>query len=99
MFCKQVTCPSSEALLSYGTIALTLDEEAQVKSHLAGCDFCGAELQLLIDHSPVDEEFDLPEIPLDLRCLAEALLCGHSMRMEGFLETSFEKEPLTLTDA
>jgi len=43
-----------------------------VKDHLEVCDFCSAELPLLAHHT-AERGFKAPEIPLDLRILAESL--------------------------
>ena len=99
VFCKQATCPSSEMLLSYRSLGLAAEQRAWVASHLAACDFCGAELQLLTKYSPICEEYALTDIPLNLRHLAEALLSGGQLKPESFAETVYEKERLTLTDA
>jgi hypothetical protein len=46
-----------------------------VKDHLEVCDFCSAELPLLAHHTAgADRGFKTPEIPLDLRILAESIL-------------------------
>ncbi len=99
LFCKQATCPSSEMMLSYQRAALATERREWIASHLAACDFCGAELQLLTEHSPLEEEYVLVDIPLSLRRLAEALLGGGLLNQETFAETVYEKERLTLTDA
>lgn len=99
LFCKQATCPSSETLLKYQQVGLAAEQRARVASHLAACDFCGAELQLLTKHSTTDEKYVLTNIPLNLRRLAEALLGRGQLKIEGIAETAFEKERLTLTDA
>lgn len=99
VFGKQATCPSSETLLSYQRAGLTTEQRASVASHLAVCDFCGAEFQLLTRHSITSEKYVLTNIPLNLRRLAEALLGRGQLKLENFAETAFEKERLTLTDA
>ena len=99
LFCKQATCPSSEMLFSYRSLALAAEQRAWVASHLAACDFCGAELQLLTEHSPASEDYCFAAIPLSLRRLAEALLCRGPLNLEILVGTAYEKEPLTLTDA
>jgi len=99
VFNKQATCPSSEMLLSYQRVGLAAEQRAWVTSHLAACDFCGAELQLLTRYSPTGEEYRLTDIPLNLRRLAEALLGKGRLKLTNFAETTYEKEPLTLTDA
>jgi hypothetical protein len=99
LFCKQATCPSSETLLTYQRVGLAAAQRAWVASHLASCDFCGAELQLLTKYSPTSEKYAQTNIPLNLRRLAEALLGSGQLKLENFAETVFEKERLTLTDA
>jgi hypothetical protein len=71
-----------------------------VAEHLDECDFCGAELQLLTEHAPLeDEECKAVEMPSSLRCLAQSLLTANWLHIESLGETAFEKERLTLTDA
>ena len=71
-----------------------------VATHLDDCDFCGAELQLLTEHAPVeDEDCGFVEMPSNLRCLAQSLLTVDWLHIESLGETVFEKERLTLTDA
>jgi hypothetical protein len=100
VFCKQATCPSAETLFSYKTFSLASGAAEKVMEHLSWCEFCGAELKLLSDHSPTDEEYLKAEIPAHLRSLAEALL-GRA-ELSGIIslpEISCERERLTLTDA
>lgn len=54
-FEKQLSCPSSDSLLGYAKSSLSQASSRVVELHLADCDFCGAELQLLAQHRPVDE--------------------------------------------
>src|SRR5947199_6822283 len=98
-FCKRVTCPSSEILLSYGTCDLMAEQMLRVASHLDECDFCGAEFQLLSDHATLEEAYVPVEIPSSLRCLAQSLLTGDWLHIESLAEAAYEKERLTLTDA
>jgi hypothetical protein len=99
LFCKQATCPSSETLLAYRNPGLAAEQRACVALHLAACDFCGAELQLLTEHAPASEDYCFAAIPLSLRRLAEALLSASPLHLEIFVGAAYEKEPLTLTDA
>lgn len=99
VFCKQQTCPSSETLLSYHTCALPPDQSIWVASHVAACDFCGAELQLLTTHTQIEEENVAVEIPLHLRCLAEALLSAGLVGMQTYDDLAYQKEGFTFTDA
>ncbi|HKQ50884.1 MAG TPA: hypothetical protein VJT74_00850 [Pyrinomonadaceae bacterium] len=69
-------------------------------SHLGECDFCGAELQLLTNHTPPEqEECVIAAMPANLRWLAEKLLGAVPLNLESFIEPAYEKERLTLTDA
>ena len=100
VFRKQTTCPSAEMLLCYRLDDLSPEQRARVASHLGFCEFCEAELQLLTEHNPIEEECPLVEMPLHLRMLAEALLSGDLNSMEVYaVEAAYDKEPLTLTDA
>ena len=99
-FCKRATCPSSEALLAYQTCGLTAERMVWVASHLDECEFCGAELQLLSEHTPAaEEEYPPSEMPPHLRWLAESLLSANLLELESLAGTVYEKERLTLTDA
>ena len=99
VFCKQITCPRSELLTSYCTTGIITELESLIEEHLAACDFCGAEAQLLTKYPPVEENFPPPEIPESLRSLAEAILCRHTPTSQFSQSPVFEKEGLTLTDA
>ncbi|HEV7858943.1 MAG TPA: hypothetical protein VGO91_09965 [Pyrinomonadaceae bacterium] len=100
LFFKQATCPSSETLLAYGAAALATAKSRCIAEHLATCEFCDAELRLLEEHFPTErEECPITTIPLDLRCLAEALLNRNSQSMESLSGVIYEKEGLSLTDA
>jgi hypothetical protein len=99
VFRKQSSCPSAEMLLCYRLDDLSSEQRARVTSHLGICEFCEAELQLLTEYRAIEEECPLAEMPLNLRCLAEALLHGDLKSVEIYAEVAYEKEPLTLTDA
>ncbi|MDQ3667975.1 MAG: hypothetical protein M3410_15665 [Acidobacteriota bacterium] len=50
-----------------------------VRHHLAGCDFCGAEIPLLAHYKkPLKGECKAPDVPINLRILAESLLAKNS---------------------
>jgi hypothetical protein len=50
-----------------------------VSEHLGGCDFCNAELPLLAHHKAGRvSRAKAPEMPINLRILAEAILCQKS---------------------
>jgi hypothetical protein len=79
VFQKTVACPSSDTLLSYRTKKLPRELLMLVRLHLAACEFCSAELALLAFHKPRTKRDDKPpEIPMNLRILAESLLCQSS---------------------
>lgn len=67
LFLKTAACPASKTLLSKKVAV-------QVEEHLENCDFCNAERQLLAHHKGGGKTFKAPEIPTDLRILAEAIL-------------------------
>jgi hypothetical protein len=73
-FRKTVACPASATLLSYLCNNLPAEGATSVKEHLEECDFCGAELRLLVHHQPATGANKTPEIPKDLRILAESIL-------------------------
>ena len=78
-FQKTVACPSSNTLLSYRAKALSRELLALVRLHLTACEFCTAELALLAFHTaPSKADDKSPEIPMNLRILAESLLCQSS---------------------
>ena len=89
VFEKTVACPSSATLLSYRTKELPKELLALVRLHLSTCEFCTAELALLAYHKAPRKGYDkAPEIPMNLRILAESLLCRSSKRevlSEGLL--------------
>lgn len=55
--------------------ALSPEIMTLLRYHLLECDFCEAELQLLTHYEPPGKgECKAPEIPINLRILAESLL-------------------------
>ena len=98
VFSKQATCPSAETLVSYHTLNLSYAVAETVTEHLSSCEFCSAELKLLSEHPPVEEEYSAAEIPGHLRSLAEALMGDAELsHIISLLEVPCER--LTLTDA
>ena len=74
-FSKKLACPSSHLLLSFWNQALTPEINFLVKHHLAGCDFCYCEIPLLTFYQPpLKGECRPPELPINLRVLAESIL-------------------------
>jgi hypothetical protein len=97
-FRKLRTCPQSEALL---TFCLNAHGALRVAEHLATCDFCGAEVQLLSRFAPPANAlpFAVLAMPAPLRRLAEELLSEPSYNRARFAESIQEIERMTLTDA
>jgi hypothetical protein len=100
-FRKLLTCPHSEALLTFCLSTHNSGGRGRVAEHVADCDFCGAEVQLLSRFaSPAGA---LPSaafaLPASLRRLAEDLLSEASINRARFAESILEIERLTLTDA
>jgi len=73
-FRKTAACPASATLVSYRCQNLPADIATTVSEHLRGCDFCCAELRLLAHHQPIITRYPTPEIPMNLRILAESIL-------------------------
>lgn len=100
-FKKTLNCPAAGALLRYVRKSLTGARRASVARHLAACDFCGAEAQLLSRFAPPPKAlpFVAAPLPAPLRRLAEDLLAQPSYNRARFAESLLEIERLTLTDA
>ena len=74
-FRKQHDCPTSDTLLAFAHRSLPGLKRQSLRLHLAKCDFCGAELQLLSNHPPMKEAPHVPaRIPLSLLLIAERTL-------------------------
>jgi len=74
-FKKSVACPSSRTLLSFRTERLSATISNLVSYHLSGCEFCNCELPLLAHyHNAFRGDNEPPEIPADLKILAESIL-------------------------
>ena len=73
-FRKTAACPASATLLSFLCNNLPDEVVTSVKGHLEDCDFCSAELRLLAHHEPLTGALKTPELPMDLRILAESIL-------------------------
>ena len=73
-FLKTAACPASATLLSFRTETLATEAKTLVADHLEVCDFCNAELPLLAHFDPTLTPSKTPEIPMDLRILAESIL-------------------------
>ena len=74
-FRKTAACPASMTLLSFRSEDLSVKAAVKVRDHLELCDFCSAELPLLAHHQPLGGGLPRPpEIPMNLRILAESIL-------------------------
>ena len=73
-FRKTADCPTSSTLLAFRSEKLSRKVVALVRKHLADCEFCNAELPLLAHHTPTRRSPRAPEIPMNLRILAESIL-------------------------
>ena len=73
-FRKTTACPASATLLSFRCQNLPAELSISVKEHLSGCDFCCAELRLLAHTPATIAGHKTPEIPMNLRILAESIL-------------------------
>jgi len=73
-FAKRSHCPSAENLLRSRRERLPGGERAAIEIHLNACDFCSAELQLLMRHQSERQERCLRESQGQLRRWAEDLL-------------------------
>jgi hypothetical protein len=83
LFRKTAACPTSRALLAFRGSLLDTEGLAQIESHLACCDFCSAELQLLSRYRSEVEEYSFVEMPAQLRRLAESLLKRRTVPFKG----------------
>ena len=101
LFRKLRTCPRPETLLAYCLGARSGAPGERVAEHVASCDFCGAEVQLLSRHAPPAGALPLvvPPMPTHLRRLAEDLLAEQSYDPARFADSLVEPDRLTLTDA
>jgi EAL domain-containing protein (putative c-di-GMP-specific phosphodiesterase class I) len=94
LFCKTAECPTSEALLAYQRSLMTLAIPISIEDHLASCDFCNAELQLLKHYRSEPEEYSFVEMPAHLRRLAEALLKTATVPFRGMAELAENHQAL-----
>jgi anti-sigma factor RsiW len=85
-FRKTSDCPTSQVLLACRRSLLTPKDEDYVETHLASCDFCSAELQLLTRYRNEAEKYSFAEMPAQLRRLAEDLLKKDIAPFRGFAE-------------
>ena len=74
LFRKTAACPASATLVSFRCQNLPAQLETVVQEHLRTCDFCAAEVRLLAHDQPNAIKYPVPEIPMNLRILAESIL-------------------------
>lgn len=97
-FSKKLACPSSQLLLSFHQQALAPEINFLVKHHLASCDFCYCEIPLLASYAPpLKGECRPPDLPINLRVLAESIL-GQDKSAKVVAESSAEAKGLAITD-
>jgi anti-sigma factor RsiW len=94
LFCKTAECPTSQALLAYHRSELAAERDVHIKDHLAACDFCNAELQLLTQYRSDVEAYSFVEMPSQLRRLAQDLLKTSTATMRGFAEIGESRQLL-----
>ena len=86
IFCKSADCPASETLLAYRKSQTARGDRVFVEAHLALCEFCSAELQLLECYRYGAEEIVLAQMPAGLRRLAEELLPNRMIQPNSLAE-------------
>ena len=97
-FSKKLACPSSNLLLSFRCQALAPEINFLVKHHLASCDFCYCEIPLLAFYAPPRKgECRAPDLPINLRVLAESIL-GRDKFDKSAAEGSGRDKGLTFID-
>ena len=96
-FEKSRRCPSSDLLLSYYRSDFSADQTPPIASHLATCDFCAAELQLLSKYPAVEPLCEGAVMPPDLGALAAALLTKDNFETETLLREVYRKDTQELT--
>ena len=96
-FSKKLACPSSSLLLSFRRQSLTAEINFLVKHHLASCDFCYCEIPLLAFYTqPLKGECRAPDLPMNLRVLAESIL-GRDRPAKVEAESSANQKGMTVT--
>jgi len=97
-FSKKLACPSSSLLLSFRCQSLAPEINLLVKHHLASCDFCYCEIPLLAFYTrPLKGECRAPDLPMNLRVLAESIL-GRDKPGKVVGESATAQKGLTFID-
>jgi anti-sigma factor RsiW len=75
-FYKNEDCPPSDELNDYQNGDSSKERSAEIRRHMATCEFCDAEVEFYSNYPVAAEESqdDIAEIPAPLYELAEALL-------------------------
>lgn len=78
-FSKNEDCPPSQTLLEYASGELSREAGAEIRPHLASCEFCSAEVDFYDKHplstvSDDSETVETSEMPSHLFELANALM-------------------------
>lgn len=68
-FAKQSYCPTSHEILGYVEGSISLLTRQRVEEHASLCDFCGAELQLFANCTPVEEDYTPVPTPALIKVL------------------------------
>ena len=98
LFSKKLACPPSSLLLSFRSQSLAPEINFLVRHHLASCDFCNCEIPLLAFYtSPVKGECRAPDLPMNLRVLAESIL-GRDKLNRAVGESATDQKGLTFID-
>lgn len=95
-FGKNGDCPPSQDLLAFQNGDIPVSESAELRRHLAACEFCSAEVTFYERYPQIDEPAESapsPAMPEPLRELAEALIGkgpspGHFERLIRDAETA-----------
>lgn len=73
-FYKNENCPTSHELLGYEKGELVQPQAAEVRRHIATCEFCAAEVDFYSRYPQAEGTAEPAEIPAPLYELAEAIL-------------------------
>ena len=91
-FCKNEDCPTSQVLLAFQNGDIEVKDSADIRRHLAGCEFCAAEVEFYSYYPPADEPVKAEKIPQPLYELAEALLQNRPDNAELYHQMEDESE-------
>ncbi|MEP6923555.1 MAG: hypothetical protein ABI954_03740 [Pyrinomonadaceae bacterium] len=90
-FCKSRNCPLTEEIRLFANDELETDEARTVVKHLEECEFCSAEVQFLANFPERGETLPVPELPFQLRQLADIML-AEKTHEQLFLRRLFAKK-------